>query len=315
MPSLASRRRDDHDAADDDTTAMAIARGAAAVRDRGDPSPTDADGSSGRRRCQPCSPMRAPFPDGSVGSGPHGANVTTGAVPGARDRRSRIWPGLMVGTPGRCARDGRPHSGPHRPVRIMRTPLPWLLATVGLSLGRTRRRRRRSSAPDRPPARASAGPARRPEHAAGLGPFAPSSPPSGAFFIDAEPRRRRRPTASPDRPPARPTSPTSRSRASAPWCPPGNGTWWALADNGYGTRETSADWQLVIYRIDPAFGPNAAAAGARDGRAQRPRPTRCRGRRCATRRAGTALPPLRFNVLPATTPAGVRHRTRPPPAS
>ena len=38
--------------------------------------------------------------------------------------------------------------------------------------------------------------------------------------------------------------------------PAGDGAWWALADNGYGNRETSADWQLAIYRLGSAAGTN-----------------------------------------------------------
>jgi hypothetical protein len=36
--------------------------------------------------------------------------------------------------------------------------------------------------------------------------------------------------------------------------PAGGGDWWALADNGFAWRTNSADFQLVIYRIDPRFG-------------------------------------------------------------
>ena len=52
--------------------------------------------------------------------------------------------------------------------------------------------------------------------------------------------------------------------------PAGHGQWWALADNGYGTRDTSADWQLAIYRMDLGLGTGHRSARAGDGRAQRP---------------------------------------------
>ena len=35
--------------------------------------------------------------------------------------------------------------------------------------------------------------------------------------------------------------------------PAAGGQWWALADNGYAWRENSADFQLVIYRLDPRW--------------------------------------------------------------
>ena len=72
----------------------------------------------------------------------------------------------------------------------------------------------------------------------------------------------------------RPTSPTSPSRASATWSPAGGGTWWALSDNGYGTRQSSPDWQLAIYRLDPRFGNAAGPQVLSDGRAERPPPAR-----------------------------------------
>jgi hypothetical protein len=84
--------------------------------------------------------------------------------------------------------------------------------------------------------------------------------------------------------------------------PAAGGTWWALADNGYGTRDTSADWQLPIYRIDPGFG---SAAGPRmletvvlsDPDRLVPWKTVCDPGR------GADLPDFSFNVLPSTPPA------------
>jgi glycerophosphoryl diester phosphodiesterase len=37
------------------------------------------------------------------------------------------------------------------------------------------------------------------------------------------------------------------------------GTWWALADNGFAWRPNSADFQLVLYRVDPRWNDPAGA--------------------------------------------------------
>jgi hypothetical protein len=84
--------------------------------------------------------------------------------------------------------------------------------------------------------------------------------------------------------------------------PARTGGWWALSDNGYGSRQTSADYQLAIYRIDPAFGkadgPTVLQTIVLSDPARRiPWRTVC------DPTSGTALPPLSFNQLPATTPA------------
>jgi glycerophosphoryl diester phosphodiesterase len=79
--------------------------------------------------------------------------------------------------------------------------------------------------------------------------------------------------------------------------PAGDGTWWALADNGYGARANSADFQLVIHRIDPrwtdAAGPRVLATTLlRDPDRHIPWTIVC------DRNAGTPLPAFSFNVLP-----------------
>src|SRR5262249_38492097 len=48
-----------------------------------------------------------------------------------------------------------------------------------------------------------------------------------------------------------PSQPIQGISAVIPGTP---GNWWALADNGFGARENSADWQLVIYRLDTRSG-------------------------------------------------------------
>jgi hypothetical protein len=84
--------------------------------------------------------------------------------------------------------------------------------------------------------------------------------------------------------------------------PAGHGKWWALADNGYGSRNTSADWQLAIYRMDLGLGTSAVPQVLRtvllsDPHGYVPWKTVC------DPTVGTDLPPFSFNVLPATEPA------------
>ena len=98
-------------------------------------------------------------------------------------------------------------------------------------------------------------------------------------------------------------STASRCRASARSIPAGHGQWWALADNGYGTRDTSADWQLPIYRMDLGLGDRAQRRSVvetvllSDPNHYVPWKTVC------DPTVGTDLPPFTFNVLPTSKPA------------
>ena len=65
-----------------------------------------------------------------------------------------------------------------------------------------------------------------------------------------------------------------------------HGHWWTLADNGYGARQNSADWQLAIYRIDPRLRHAGGPAVLSTVVLSDPRGT-CRGRSSATRPAPT----------------------------
>jgi hypothetical protein len=84
--------------------------------------------------------------------------------------------------------------------------------------------------------------------------------------------------------------------------PAGEGGWWALADNGYGARANSADFQLVIHRLDPRW---AEAAGPRvlgttvlhDPDRHIPWTIVC------DPKAGIPLPAFSFNVMPSPPPA------------
>jgi len=127
----------------------------------------------------------------------------------------------------------------------------------------------------------------------------PGSPPSGAFFTatnrhDALVNG----VAGPASGPYFPQQPVQGVSATIP---AGDGTWWALADNGYGTRDTSADWQLVIYRLDLRFGEPGGPALLQtvvlsDPAGFVPWKTVCDPTH------GSDLPPFTFNVLPPTPP-------------
>jgi hypothetical protein len=80
------------------------------------------------------------------------------------------------------------------------------------------------------------------------------------------------------------------------------GQWWALADNGYGTRDTSADWQLALYRMDLGLTTGATPAVIEtvvlsDPSHFVPWKTVC------DPTVGADLPPFSFNTLPPTRPA------------
>jgi hypothetical protein len=78
------------------------------------------------------------------------------------------------------------------------------------------------------------------------------SPPSGAFFSAAE---RATAAANGIRGPAQgPYLAEQPVQGFSSMVPAGDGSWWALADNGYAWRTNSADFQLVLYRVDPRWG-------------------------------------------------------------
>ena len=126
------------------------------------------------------------------------------------------------------------------------------------------------------------------------------TPPSGAFFTSAE-----RETAAANGVPG----PAEGSylagqplQGVSSMVPAGDGTWWALADNGYGARANSADFQLVIHRLDPRWGDAAgprilASTILRDPDRQIPWTIVC------DQKTGTPLPAFSFNVLPPPPPA------------
>jgi hypothetical protein len=126
------------------------------------------------------------------------------------------------------------------------------------------------------------------------------TPPSGAFFTPAE---RATATANGVHGPAEgPFLAAQPLQGVSSMVPAGDGTWWALADNGYAVRENSADFQLVIHRLDPRWGDAAgprvvATVVLRDPDRRIPWTIAC------DPKTGTPLPAFSFNVLPPPPPA------------
>ena len=78
------------------------------------------------------------------------------------------------------------------------------------------------------------------------------SPPSGSFLSTEE-----REVAAANGiagPASGPYLPEQPVQGFSSMVPGEDGSWWVLADNGYAWRDNSADFQLVIYRVDPRFG-------------------------------------------------------------
>ena len=127
--------------------------------------------------------------------------------------------------------------------------------------------------------------------------FRPGSPPSGAFFTT---QNRADAAANGVAGPATgPYFAEQPIQGISSMVPAGNGSWWALADNGYGTRDTSADWQLPIYRLDPGFG-SSAGPQVLDTVILSDPDHRVPWTIVCDPGHGTPLPPFTFNVLPAT---------------
>jgi hypothetical protein len=124
------------------------------------------------------------------------------------------------------------------------------------------------------------------------------SPPSGAFFADSD-----RATAAANGVPGPATGAYFTQQpvqGISAVVPAGDGTWWALADNGYGTRNNSADWQLVVYRIDPHF--NSGTPAVAETVVLSDPNKKVKWRTVCDPTHGTPLPPFSFNVLPSTPP-------------
>jgi hypothetical protein len=136
--------------------------------------------------------------------------------------------------------------------------------------------------------------------------FRPGSPPSGAFLTPAE-----RTTAAANGMPG----PASGAffdaqpvQGFSSMVPGEGGTWWALADNGYAWRDNSADFQLVLFRLDPRWGDPGGprlveSVVLRDPDRHIPWTIVCDPTH------GSRLPDLSFNAMPAPPPACGADRT------
>jgi hypothetical protein len=82
--------------------------------------------------------------------------------------------------------------------------------------------------------------------------FRPDSPPSAALLSPEE-------RTAAERNGVKVPFPAQPVLGISSMIPADRGMWYALADNGYGRRENSADFQLSIYGIDPRFGNSAGA--------------------------------------------------------
>jgi hypothetical protein len=80
------------------------------------------------------------------------------------------------------------------------------------------------------------------------------------------------------------------------------GTWWALSDNGYAWRGNSADFQLVLYRIDPRWGAPGGPAVLETVVLRDPE-RHIQWTIVCDQGRGSRLPDFSFNVLPPTPPA------------
>jgi hypothetical protein len=173
----------------------------------------------------------------------------------------------------------------------MRTPLALALATVGTSVGLVAGAAVVSGADSGPGLHQQARLAAR--SVLGADAVRTDSPPSGAF-IDQSPTNTNNVTPTGTPPNFFANQPVQGISAMVP---AGDGAWWALADNGYGTRQTSADWQLVIYKIKPNFA--MAKPEVVDSVVLSDPHRFVTWQTVCDPSYGTPLPDLDFNVLPA----------------
>jgi hypothetical protein len=130
--------------------------------------------------------------------------------------------------------------------------------------------------------------------------FRAGSPPSGAFFSAGErATARANGVAGPADGPYLDGQPVQGFSSMVPG---DDGAWWALADNGYAWRTNSADFQLVIYRVDVQAADSSGpvileTVLLRDPDRHIPWTIVCDPGH------GAALPDFSFNVLPSPPPA------------
>ena len=126
------------------------------------------------------------------------------------------------------------------------------------------------------------------------------SPSSGGFFSATE-----RQTASANGvkgPTGGPYLPAQPVQGFSSMVPADATTWWALADNGYAWRTNSADFQLVLYRIDPRWG-DPGGPTVQETVVLRDPDRRIPWTIVCDPPHGSRLPGLGFNALPPSPPA------------
>ena len=126
------------------------------------------------------------------------------------------------------------------------------------------------------------------------------SPPSGAFLSPAE-----RAAAAANGVAGPATGPyfgAQPVQGFSSMVPAQDGTWWALADNGYAWRDNSADFQLVIFRVDPRWG-DAGGPRLIESVVLRDPDRRIPWTIVCDPAHGSRLPDLSFNAMPAPPPA------------
>jgi hypothetical protein len=130
--------------------------------------------------------------------------------------------------------------------------------------------------------------------------FRAGSPPSGGFFSATE-----RATAAangvrgPNEGPYLAAQPV---QGFSSMVPAAEGTWWALADNGYAWRGNSADFQLALYRIDPRWG-DPGGPGVLESVVLRDPERHIPWTVVCDQQHGSRLPDFAFNLLPPRSPA------------
>jgi len=130
--------------------------------------------------------------------------------------------------------------------------------------------------------------------------FRAGSPPSGAFFSAAE-----RATAAANGLPGTAEGPYLAEQpvqGFSSMVPAGDGSWWALADNGYAWRTNSADFQLVLYRVDPRWG-DPGGPQLKETVVLHDPDRRIPWAIVCDPSHGSPLPGFSFNVLPPRPPA------------
>src|SRR5262245_58499709 len=125
------------------------------------------------------------------------------------------------------------------------------------------------------------------------------TPPSGAAFSETD--RMNADTNGVPGPATGPYFDDQPVQGISAMIPDGAGTWFALSDNGYGTRQSSADWQLVVNRIDPRFGQPGAPAVLESIVLSDP-DHQVPWRIVCDPTVGDPLPAFDFNALPAAPP-------------